>query len=218
MEITRKIILLVLVFSILQIIALPTVEVAAQSSLSNLTIVSPQNKIYNSKSLTLNATIDFVFARIESMSYSLDGLGSSSFSYHFPSEDSTIIHGTQIWLAALPELAEGLHSITVHLEGTLYFPEECPYSEQATVYFTVENTPSSHTPSPSPTPTPSPEPTFSPEPTMPTSPTPLPSEEPTPYEETGVQNTSQFMVAGGAVALVSIVVFLGLLAYFIKRK
>jgi len=41
---------------------------------------------------------------------------------------------------------------------------------------------------------------------------------PTPYEETGVQNTSQFMVAGGAVALLSIIVFIGLLVYFIKRR
>jgi len=45
-----------------------------------------------------------------------------------------------------------------------------------------------------------------------------PTPEPTPFEETGVQNTSQFMVTGGAVALVSIIVFLGLLFYFIKRK
>jgi hypothetical protein len=54
------------------------------------------------------------------------------------------------------------------------------------------------------------------------SPTPTPSPtatpEPTPFEETGVQSTSQFMVAGGAVALVSIIVFLGLLVYLMKRK
>jgi len=42
--------------------------------------------------------------------------------------------------------------------------------------------------------------------------------EPTPSEEPGVQNASQFMVAGGAASLVSIIVFLGLLVYFIKRS
>ena len=168
------------------------------STLSNLSIVSPKNETYDSKFLTLNATIDFVLARIESMSYSIDGLGRYSFSNHFHSEDSTIIHGTQIWLAALPELAEGQHSIAVYLEGTLYFPDECHNSEQATVYFTMENPQSSPSPSPSPLSTPTPE--------------------PTPYEEITIQSTSQYVVTEGAVAVASIVVFLGLLFYFIKRK
>lgn len=204
--------MLIFAFSFLQVIWLPTFEVAAQSSLSNLNIVSPQNKTYTSQFLTLNATINFVMARIESMSYSIDGLGSYSFSNHFHSEDSTIIHGTQIWLATLPELAEDPHSITVYLEGTLYFPDERHYSEQATVYFTVENAPSSHSPSPSatsspsPTATPSPESTFSQEPT----PTPTPTEEP--------QQRDQDMTTGTIFALTSIVVFLGLLFYFIKRE
>ena len=48
--------------------------------------------------------------------------------------------------------------------------------------------------------------------------TPTPIPEPTPYEETGVQNTSQYMVTGGAFILVSIIVFLGLLIYFIRRN
>ncbi len=50
------------------------------------------------------------------------------------------------------------------------------------------------------------------------SPTPTPTPEPTPYEETGVQNTSQYLVTGRAFTLASIIVCLGLLFYFIKRK
>lgn len=192
MEITRKIILLFLVFSLLQVIGLPTLEVTAQSSLSNLTIVSPQNKTYNSQLLTLNATIDFVMARIESMSYNIDGLGRYSFFNHFHSEDSTIIHGTQIWLAGLPELAEGSHFITVYLEGTLYFEggnhKQSHYSEQATVYFTIDNTPSS------PSPSPSPEPTIEPE-SFPTS-----------------------LVMASSIPVAVVLVGLGLLLYFIKRQ
>jgi len=49
-------------------------------------------------------------------------------------------------------------------------------------------------------------------------PTPIPTPELTPYEEVDVQNTSQYMVTAGTVAVASIVVFLGLLVYFIKRK
>jgi len=55
-----------------------------------------------------------------------------------------------------------------------------------------------------------PEPTYSPEPTVPTSPSPLPSEEP--------QQPGQDMKVGVIFAVTSIVVFLGLLFYFIKRR
>ena len=54
-------------------------------------------------------------------------------------------------------------------------------------------------------PTPSPEPTFTPEPTI----TPTPTEEPQPEQD---------MTAGAILAVTSIVVFLGLLVYLIKRK
>jgi hypothetical protein len=69
-------------------------------------------------------------------------------------------------------------------------------------------TPDSFTPSPSPSPspTPTPEPTYSPEPTI----TPTPYEEPQPSE--------QDMTAGAILAVISIVVFLGLLFYFIKGR
>ena len=59
-------------------------------------------------------------------------------------------------------------------------------------------------PSPSPSPTPTPEQTPSPEPT------PTPTEEP--------EQTEQDMTAGAVLAVISIVVFLGLLVYFIKRR
>ena len=217
----RIIITLILTFSFLQVIWSPTFEAAAQSSLSNLTIISPQNKTYNSQPLTLNATIDFVFARIESMSYSIDGLGSYSFSNHFHSEDSTISHGTQIWLATLPELTEGPHFITAHLEGTLYFPDERNYNEQATVYFTIENTSSSHTPSP-PTPSPSPKATLfpSPEPTISPEPTPTPPNMgPTsPPSQENLLTQEQTIILGLVVTVAVLAACLGLLVYLIRRK
>jgi len=58
--------------------------------------------------------------------------------------------------------------------------------------------------------TPSPEPTPTTEPTIPTSPSPLPSDEP--------QSTEQDVTAGAIFAVTSIVVFLGLLVYFIKIR
>jgi len=133
----------ILTFSCLQIIGLPTFEAHAGSSISDLTIVSPQNKTYNSKFLTLNATTNFVIATIESMSYSIDSLGSSRISNYSNSKDSTLFHGTLMGISTLPELAEGPHTITVYLEGTQYFLKARHYSEQAVVYFTIDTTPPS---------------------------------------------------------------------------
>ena len=100
---------------------------------------------------------------------------------------------------------EGSHSITVFLTGTLYFEEgnykKSHYSEHATVYFTVNNTPSSPSPSPSLTPTP----TAALEAAL------------IPYE-VGVQNASLYLVSGGMVAFTVIISFLGLLVCLIKRK
>jgi hypothetical protein len=113
------------------------------SSISGLTIVSPQNKTYNPKFLTLNATAYWFFADINSMSYSIDGLGSHSLSLERPQTAFNPMNGTVIGAAALPELAEGPHKITVYVTGTAYFPETRDSMEQATVYFTIDATPPS---------------------------------------------------------------------------
>ncbi len=112
------------------------------SSISGLTIVSPQNKTVNSKFLTLNATAYWFFADINSMSYSIDGLRSHSLSLEKPeTEYFNHMNGAVIGAAALPELAEGPHNITVYVKGTVYFPEKRDSTEQATVYFTIDVTP-----------------------------------------------------------------------------
>jgi hypothetical protein len=74
------------------------------------------------------------------MSYIIDGKGSYRISKCSQTADSTPIHGKAIGLSTLPELTEGLHSITVYLEGTLNFPTR-HYSEHSAVYFTIDATP-----------------------------------------------------------------------------
>ncbi len=128
----------ILAFALLPAIGKTSLEAAAQSSLSNLTIVSPQNRIYNSQFLILNATIDFFMARIESMSYIVDGGIRNYISNCALSNGSTIIHGTLIGIAILPEFAEGQHTVTVYLEGILYFPDESHYNGETEVHFTVD--------------------------------------------------------------------------------
>jgi hypothetical protein len=112
------------------------------SHISGLDIISPQNKTYNSKCLTLNATAYWFFASIDHMFYSTDGQESHELPGKRPStEFPNPMHGTVIGLATLPELTEGEHSITVSLIGTLYFPETRSYLDQATVYFSIDTTP-----------------------------------------------------------------------------
>ena len=112
------------------------------SSISEPSILLPQNKTYNSKFLTLNATACWFFASIKSMSYSIDEKRSVLLSLEKPdSESFSHMNGTVFGAVVLTELAEGSHSITVQVEGTGYFPELSDIVEQATTYFTVDVAP-----------------------------------------------------------------------------
>jgi len=107
----------------------------------------------------------------------------------------------------------GLYVTSVNHDGAFYADFD---------YFNIEVKPAQ---SPSPSPSSSPAPTVSPSPSPTTSPTPVPTPYPsptstpeptsTPCEEP--QSTGQDM-AGVIFALTSIIVFLGLLVYFIKRR
>jgi len=94
----------------------------------------------------------------------------------------------------LEGLKAGEHTLEIYVDGTDGWTD-FGYTILRTS-FTV------YTSSPTPTPTP----------------TLTPTPEPIPYEEVDVQSTGQYMVTGGAVVVASIVVFLGLLVYFIKRE
>ena len=112
------------------------------SSISEPTISLPQNKTYNSKFLTLNATSCWFFASIKSMSYSIDEKRSVLLSLEKPeSESFNHMNGTVIGAIVLPELAEGTHCISVQVKGTDYFPEISDIIEQATTYFTIDVAP-----------------------------------------------------------------------------
>jgi hypothetical protein len=215
------IIICVLLFSSVEIVEMAnanfmwiyaTVEPVPGTTPPSISIYSPQNNTsYSSNTVALDFSVSSAelsgwSSFIHTVEYSLDGP-------NFIPVDMGTGHDLPELLYELPELfdtsfnltslSSGKHSLTVKAEVVVSRGEPLEkffLFPQSTVYFTVDNTVSS--PSPSPTPTP----------------TPTVTPEPTPYEEIDVQNTSQFMVPGGAVALVSIIVFLGLLVYFIKRK
>ena len=97
----------------------------------------------------------------------------------------------------LTNLSEGSHTFRLSLETEPHSLQKCEYFF-LTVYFTVDSNQS----------TPTPTPTASPEPVV------------TPYVEADVQNRSQYLAAGGIMAITAVVLAagLGLLVYFIKRK
>jgi hypothetical protein len=127
----------ILVFSSLQIVLMPTFETDAATPTLKVTIASPSNKTYNSRFLTLYVTVYWLAARIDLMYYSVDGQENCFFSAKNP--DSTGL--TVIREAALPELSEGPHEITVCVIGTVDFFSHI--RDKATTYFTIDATPPS---------------------------------------------------------------------------
>ena len=113
----------------------------ASSSISEPTFTSPQNKTYNSNTLVLNASAYWFFARIKSLSYSIDGKRSIWLALEKPeSESFNHMNGTVVGKVALSELAEGPHSITVKVKGTGYFPEKTDITKQTTINFIIDVT------------------------------------------------------------------------------
>ena len=127
--------------------------------------------------------------------------------------------GTGPWEKTFPSDTDGKATVTFDIHtfggywivdfyfGGQYFANDTIYYEplqsQRNFFVSSVETP---TPSPTASPSPSPEPTSTPEPT----PTPTPIEAP--------QQIGQDMTTGAIYAVTSIVVFIGLLFYFIKRK
>jgi hypothetical protein len=136
------VIVFVLTLSFLQIIGVPTSEATVATFISGVTIESPSNKTYYSRFLTLNATTTgFVGRNIKySMSYSIDGQRYSLSVEDRPAEPWNLWIGVIIGAAALPELAEGPHNITVYAKSTVDPPATGDSREHATVYFTIGDT------------------------------------------------------------------------------
>ena len=119
-----------------------TDDSSASSSISEPTFASPENRTYNSNLFTLNVSVNWFFADVDSMSYSIDGKRSYSLSLEKPESDSfSHMNGTVIGAVVLPELAEGTHNITVQVDGTGYFPKKIDIIKQATIHFSIDVAP-----------------------------------------------------------------------------
>jgi len=169
---------------------------------SSGSIVLYTTPVYHSSTITVHYVAEVPFSGLSHkwIVYSLDGGGNVTVYDEYNNLKS--YYGS----VTLSGLSSGLHTIDIYSKNGTFWWGASSYrawgDAEDTASFTIDLS------GKSPIPTPTIAPTTEPTPTL----------EPTPFEETGVQNTSQFMVAGGAVALVSIIVFLGLLVYFIKRR
>lgn len=106
-----------------------------------IVILSPTNRTYDSRSLTLEVTFGFGRGMQYSVTYNVDGKYEGSIPW-------TIKNPTELHVAypatgslELPELTEGLHSITVSLVAEGFVSGQNPRTYLDTVYFVLDSTP-----------------------------------------------------------------------------
>lgn len=117
---------------------------------SSISIISPSNSTYSTKSLTLNVSITALIASNinVSMRYILDGTynGEIPLTTHPRNQSASALY---VGSTSLPELPDGPHRIDVYcrieidsvgINGVYYQKYVC--QRNATVYFTVNTTPS----------------------------------------------------------------------------
>ena len=109
---------------------------------SGVTLFSPINRTYNSRFLTLNFSFALGWGMRYSLYYDIDGKYGGPMPYVIknPEELHVIYHSTG--LVKLPELSEGLHSLTVCLETGVSNNHIKPLYVD-TVNFAIDTTPQS---------------------------------------------------------------------------
>ena len=178
-----------------------------KSSYHKVTIDSPRNgSIYNNENqIPLNVTVDYVYTEryvpwrvLSRLFYSIDGEPAKILATVFSGYTTSIpyLYGGEIDVSGL---SNGLHEIVVVAEFSVdvshVYVANYNYSSSPATFSVFRDLPTS-----------------SPEPTAPVSPTPFPT------DYTGVGISEAEIIIGLAVIVALVIVGLGLLFYFIKRK
>ncbi len=169
------------------------------SSFVTVSIISPENKTYNTNSILLNITAG-AFPGVWFVEYSLDG---AEYIEIAPGHPLAHILTETVLVEQLPK---GSHSIEVKASA-MANDEDGLVIAYSKVYFSITKDLET-TPSPSPTANSSP----SPEPIAPISPTPFPTD----YAGVGLSEAE--IIIGLAIIVAIVIVCSGLLVYLIKRK
>ena len=138
--------ILALLFSI--VVGMHVVAASSQTDYplaSGIYIISPSNRTYSSRLLTLNVSVTTLAgSNIDiSMTYSLDGMYNDTIPIVIHSRDNSF-QSTITGLVTLPELPYGSHSVTVYAEYDLYnvgmngvYYQKYIHLDNSTVYFTI---------------------------------------------------------------------------------
>jgi hypothetical protein len=184
-----------------------TVEPVPGTIPPSISINNPKNNtVYSSNNITLNfsvrtAELDGWSSFIVDVEYSLDG---SNLIPVDKGSELLELFDTALNLTLLPL---GTHSLTVTAEVVVHRGEPLEkflLDTSSTVYFTIDNTPSSPSPSPSPLSIPTPE--------------PIPTTTPTPEPTIEPESFPASLVIASSIPVTVILIGLGLLVYLIKRK
>ena len=138
---------------------LPKANFIAPPANPEITIVSPSNRTYNTNTLTLEVTVDTYKTgypggpdsdNTRLLTYALDGKNPENFSilvYNVARNPGGHV-AVEGLVRPLPELAEGLHNLTAHVEFIYDNPSEKGYivggirtESDATVYFRIDTFP-----------------------------------------------------------------------------
>jgi hypothetical protein len=115
--------------------------VSAQGSVLGVVILSPTNKTYDNKSLTLEVTFGYSPGMHYTLAYDLDGNNQDSIPFTIENSNELHVVYSASGYAQLPELTDGTHTITVTLEVEGFLRGENPRSYYDSISFTVDTLP-----------------------------------------------------------------------------
>ena len=101
-----------------------------------VTIYSPINATYNTKNILLNYTIGVGIGSHLSLNYTLDGTLTAPMPYSLTNPNELHVVSLARGQVQLPELSEGLHTLTISLYTDFIFSNA--HSHVDTIYFTVD--------------------------------------------------------------------------------
>jgi len=137
MKKTKSVIVVLLVFSTVLVTQNHIVESESADHIKfyAFTVYSPLNRTYNSEFLVLNLTFNVGMGIRYTLKYNIDKKYEASIPFKVENPNELHVVNKATGYAALPELSEGSHNLTIHLIASGYLHGTLSFAE--TIYFTT---------------------------------------------------------------------------------
>jgi hypothetical protein len=142
----RLLIALVLSLSLLPLTPVSLVQ-AQESSSSfyqdegssiNWVIVEPKNQTYNTSTLNLNVTVETFMATLTNVTYRIDNQAKVTLPMRGQKTADDPITQRRTGMTLLPTLTNGVHKLTVYIDGLAGFPSETIRTQKTVLYFEIK--------------------------------------------------------------------------------